>query len=97
MDTRFKSVSVLTLVLLASLFTSLLPVSQARSLLISSPNKDHGIIRELNIGVFRTLKSSGPSPGIGHRLKKLQNLGSMKDSGPSPGQGHKYIDNNNLS
>ncbi|TKY50968.1 hypothetical protein E2542_SST22475 [Spatholobus suberectus] len=90
MDTRLKSVSLLALVLLASLFTSLLPVSEARPLFSSSPSKDHGIIREVN-GVFRTLKSSGPSPGIGHRLKKLQNLGGMKDSGPSPGQGHKLF------
>ncbi|KAL2324222.1 hypothetical protein Fmac_023280 [Flemingia macrophylla] len=96
MDTRFKSVSLLTLVLLASLFTSLLPASQARPLFISLSNKDHGIVREVN-GVFRTLKSSGPSPGIGHKHKNLQNLGGMKDSGPSPGQGHKNINDNNLS
>lgn len=95
MDTRLKSVSLLTLVLLASLFTSLIHVSDARPLFSSSLSNDHDIIREVN-GVFRTLKSSGPSPGIGHRLKRLQNLGEMKDSGPSPGQGHKKI-NNNLS
>ncbi|RDY02583.1 hypothetical protein CR513_13943, partial [Mucuna pruriens] len=91
MDTKLKSVSLLILVLLSSLFTSLLPVSEARPLFSSSPIKD-GIIREVNVnGVFRTLKSSGPSPGIGHKLKKLQNLGGMKDSGPSPGQGHNCL------
>ncbi|RZB43662.1 hypothetical protein D0Y65_053952 [Glycine soja] len=62
--------------------------SEARPLFSSSPSKNCiSIIREVN-GVFRTLKSSGPSPGVGHRLKNLQNLGGMKDSGPSPGQGH---------
>ena len=75
MDTRLKSVSLLTLFLLASLFASSLPVSEARPLFSSSPSKNGiSIIREVN-GVFRTLKSSGPSPGVGHRLKNLQNLG----------------------
>ncbi|KAI4295702.1 hypothetical protein L6164_035719 [Bauhinia variegata] len=32
------------------------------------------------------------SPGEGHRLKKLQNLGKIKDSGPSPGAGHSFQD-----
>jgi hypothetical protein len=42
------------------------------------------------------LKDAGPSPGVGHRLKKLQNLEGMKDSGPSSGGvGHKYKTNNN--
>jgi hypothetical protein len=41
------------------------------------------------------LKDAGPSPGVGHRLKKLQNLEGMKDSGPSSGGvGHKYKTNN---
>ncbi|QCE08499.1 hypothetical protein DEO72_LG9g3528 [Vigna unguiculata] len=84
--TRIKSVSFLILVLLASFCTSLLRVSESRPLPIYSPTKD-GVITEVN-GVFRTLKSSGPSPGIGHKLDKLQNLGEVKKSGPSPGQGH---------
>ncbi|CAJ1977395.1 unnamed protein product [Sphenostylis stenocarpa] len=89
MDTRIKSVSFLILVLVASLCTSLLPLSEARPLSIYSPSKD-GAIREVN-GVFRTLKSSGPSPGIGHKLNKLQNLGGMKDSGPTPGNSVPYV------
>ncbi|KAJ1402892.1 putative transmembrane protein [Sesbania bispinosa] len=84
MDTRLNSVvTFLTLILLASLFASLVPVSEARPLLSSKDGGD-----QVN-GVFRTLKGSGPSPGIGHRLKKLQNVGGMKESGPSPGIGHK--------
>lgn len=79
MDTRLKSVTLLTLILVVSFFAILLSVSEARPL----PVKD-GIISEVN-GVFRTLKGSGPTPGVGHRLKKLQNLGGMKQSGPSPG------------
>ncbi|XP_027367891.1 precursor of CEP16-like [Abrus precatorius] len=87
MDTRLKSsVTLLTLIPLASLFISLLPLSEARPL--SPLHAKYGTIREVN-RVFRTLKSSGPSPGIGHRLKKLQDLGGMKDSGPSPGVGHR--------
>ncbi|KAK7280317.1 hypothetical protein RJT34_25380 [Clitoria ternatea] len=89
MDTRFKFVSLLTLILLASLFTSLFPVSQARPLFNLLPCKD-GVNSEANHGVFRTLKSSGPSPGVGHRHKKLQILGGVKNSGPSPGKGHEY-------
>jgi hypothetical protein len=94
MDTRLKSsVTFLNLILFVSLFVSLLPnVSEARSLL--NPLQD----KEGVIGVFRTLKEdSGPSPGVGHILKKLQIIGGMKDSGPSPGEGHKYITNNNHS
>jgi len=86
MNPRIKSVSFLILVLLASLCTSLFCVSESRPLPIYSRSKD-GVIGEVN-GVFRTLKNSGPSPGIGHKLDKVQNLGGMKDSGPSPGQGH---------
>ncbi|KAF7840768.1 putative transmembrane protein [Senna tora] len=37
------------------------------------------------IGIFRTLKRSGPSPGgAGHRAK-VQDFGATKDSGPSSG------------
>ncbi|KAK7357651.1 hypothetical protein VNO80_16946 [Phaseolus coccineus] len=86
MNTRIKSVSFLILVLLAFLCTSLLDVSESRPLPIYPPSKD-GVIREVN-GVFRTLKSSGPSAGIGHKPNKLENVGGMKVSGPSPGQGH---------
>ncbi|WVY98990.1 hypothetical protein V8G54_031141 [Vigna mungo] len=76
MDTiRIKSVSFLILVLLASL-------SESRPLPIYAPSKD-GVITEVN-GVFRTLKSSGPRPGIGHKFNRLQNLGGMKEAGPSP-------------
>jgi len=98
MDTRLKSsFTFLTLILLASLFISLLPnVSDARSLLNPLQGKE-SVIGEVN-GVFRTLKEDpGPSPGVGHKLKKLQIIGGMKDSGPSPGEGHKYITNNNHS
>ena len=94
MDTRLKSVTLLTLILLASLFTSLLSVSEARPLRSPMPGK-YGIIREVN-GVFRSLKSSGPSPGVGHRLNKLQNLGHIIDSGPSPGVGHRLNKLQNL-
>ena len=45
-------------------------------------------MKEVN-GIFRTLKRSGPSPGEGHRLKKLEHLAVIKDTGPSPGTGHK--------
>ncbi|KAL9317256.1 hypothetical protein ACSQ67_013773 [Phaseolus vulgaris] len=86
MNTRIKSVSFLILVLLAFFCTSLLHVSESRPLPIYPPSKD-GVVREVK-GVFRTLKSSGPSPGIGHKLNKLENVGGMKNSGPSPGQGH---------
>ncbi|BAT93896.1 uncharacterized protein HKW66_Vig0196570 [Vigna angularis] len=83
MDTiKIKSVSILVLVLLASLCTSLIRLSESRPLPINSPS--NGVIN----GVFRTLKSSGPRPGIGHKLNRLQNLGGMKQSGPTPGQGH---------
>ncbi|CAJ2630527.1 hypothetical protein L195_g029669 [Trifolium pratense] len=86
MDTRLRSsVSFLTLILLVSLF-----VTEARPLLSPLEGKE-GVI-----GVFRTLKDAGPSPGVGHSLKKLQNLEGMKDSGPSSGGvGHKYKTNNN--
>ncbi|CAL0320752.1 unnamed protein product [Lupinus luteus] len=83
MDTKLKSVTLLTLILLASFLATLLSVSEARP----SPSED-GTVREV-YGVFRTLKNSGPSPGVGHMHKKLQNLGDMKDSGPTPGIGHK--------
>ena len=84
MDIRLKSfVTFLTLILLVSLL-----VSEARPLLSPLQGKE-GEIGEVN-GVFRTLKGAGPSPGIGHRLKKLQNLEGMKHSGPSSGGvGHK--------
>ncbi|CAK8573911.1 unnamed protein product [Lathyrus sativus] len=105
MDTTLKSsVTFFTVFLLVSFFISLLPkVSEARPLL--SPLQG----QEGLIGVFRTLKGDGPSPGVGHRL-----IGGMKDSGPSSGGvghriiggmkdsgpgsggvGHKYITNNN--
>ncbi|CAL0300347.1 unnamed protein product [Lupinus luteus] len=108
MDTKLKSVTFVTLIL-ASLFATLLSVSEARPF----PFKN-GIIRELD-GVFRTLKSSGASSGVGYTLKMLQNLGGVKvsgptpdvghgirtlqvigpmNSGPSPGEGHKYNINN---
>ncbi|GAU24264.1 hypothetical protein TSUD_48520 [Trifolium subterraneum] len=61
-------------------------VSEARPL-VSPLLENEGIIGEVN-GVFRTLKDAGPSPGVGHSLKKLQNVEGMKDSGPSPGVGH---------
>ncbi|WJX21217.1 hypothetical protein P8452_10678 [Trifolium repens] len=85
MDTRLKSsVTFLTLILLVSLF-----VSEARPL-VSPLLENEGVIGEEN-GVFRTLKDSGPSPGVGHKLKKLQILEGMKNSGPSSGGvGHKY-------
>nr|XP_004497272.1 PAMP-induced secreted peptide 2 [Cicer arietinum] len=89
MDTRLKSfVTFLTLILLlVSLF-----VTEARPLLSPLQDKE-GVIGEVN-GVFRTLKEAGPSPGIGHRLKKLQNLGGIKDSGPSSGGvGHIKVQN----
>jgi hypothetical protein len=88
MDIRLKSfVTFLTLILLVSLL-----VSEARPLLSPLQGKE-GEIGEVN-GVFRTLKGAGPSPGIGHRLKKLQNLEGMKDSGPSSGGvGHIKIHN----
>ncbi|KAK2458547.1 PAMP-induced secreted peptide [Trifolium repens] len=77
MDTRL---TFLTLILLVSLF-----VSEARPL-VSPLLENEGVI-----GVFRTLKDSGPSPGVGHKLKKLQILEGMKNSGPSSGGvGHKY-------
>jgi hypothetical protein len=80
MDTRL---TFLTLILLVSLF-----VSEARPL-VSPLLENEGVI-----GVFRTLKDSGPSPGVGHRLKKL---GGMKDSGPSSGGvGHNIIKVQNL-
>ncbi|OIV91113.1 hypothetical protein TanjilG_30335 [Lupinus angustifolius] len=81
MDTKLKSVTFVTLIL-ASFLATLLSVSEARPF----PFKD-GIIREVD-GVFRILKSSGANPGVGHKHKKLQNLGGMKDSGPTPGVGH---------
>ncbi|MCH79814.1 putative transmembrane protein [Trifolium medium] len=96
MDTRFKSsVTFLTLIFIVSLFVSLVPnVTEARPLLSPLQGKE-GVIGEVN-GVFRTLKDAGPSPGVGHGLKKLQNLEGMKDSGPSSGGvGHKYKTNNN--
>jgi hypothetical protein len=75
MDTKMNSlVTFLTLILLISLL-----VSEARPLLSPLQGKE-GVN-----GVFRTLKGAGPSPGIGHRLKKLQIIGEMKDSGPSSG------------
>lgn len=97
MDSRLiKSITLLILILLAPLFAPLLiPVSEARPLISPLQGKEEGtIIREVNVnGVFRTLKSSGPTPGVGHKLKKLQNLGGMKDSGPTPGVGHKKLQN----
>ncbi|PNX60090.1 hypothetical protein L195_g051748 [Trifolium pratense] len=96
MDTRFKSsVTFLTLIFIVSLFVSLVPnVTKARPLLSPLQGKEGGI-GEVD-GVFRTLKDAGPSPGVGHSLKKLQNLEGMKDSGPSSGGvGHKYKTNNN--
>jgi hypothetical protein len=80
MDTRIKSsvTLFLTLILLVSFF-----VSEARPLLSPLQGKE-GEIGEIN-GVFRTLKDAGPSPGVGHRLKKIENLEGMKDSGPSSG------------
>jgi len=83
MYTRLKSsVTFLTVILLVSLL-----VSEARPLLSPLQGKE-GVIGEVN-GVFKTLKEdSGPSPGVGHKLKKLQIIGGMKDSGPSPGEGH---------
>jgi len=91
MDTRLKSsFTFFTLIFLASLFVSLLPnVTEARTLLLGPLQGKEGVIGEVN-GVLRTLKGAGPSPGIGHRLKKLQNLEGMKHSGPSSGGvGHK--------
>ncbi|KEH44096.1 PAMP-induced secreted peptide 2 [Medicago truncatula] len=84
MDTKLKSsITFLTLILLVSLL-----VSEARPLLSPLQGKE-GVIGEVN-GVFRTLKGAGPSPGVGHRFKKLQNLEGMKHSGPSSGGvGHK--------
>jgi len=73
-----SSVTFLTLILLVSLL-----VSEARPLLSPLQGKE-GVIGDTN-GVFRTLKGAGPSPGVGHRLKKLQIIGGMKDSGPSSG------------
>ncbi|KAK7269884.1 hypothetical protein RIF29_22670 [Crotalaria pallida] len=90
MDTKLKSITLLTLILLASFFSTMLSVSEARPM----PLKN-GIVREVD-GVFRTLKSSGPSPGVGHKNKQLQNLGGMKDSGPSSGVGHKHKNLQNL-
>ncbi|GAU24266.1 hypothetical protein TSUD_48540 [Trifolium subterraneum] len=79
-----SSVTFFTLILLVSLF-----VSEARPL-VSPLVENEGVIGEVN-GVFRTLKDAGPSPGVGHRLKKLQNIEGMKNSGPSSGGvGHKY-------
>ncbi|KEH44095.1 hypothetical protein MtrunA17_Chr1g0208021 [Medicago truncatula] len=90
MDTRMNSsVTFIALILLVSLL-----VSEARPLLSPLQGKE-AVIGEVN-GVFRTLKGAGPSPGIGHRLKKLQIIGGMKDSGPSPssgGVGHIKIQN----
>ncbi|MCH79815.1 hypothetical protein A2U01_0000573 [Trifolium medium] len=87
MDTRLNScVTCLTLILLVSLF-----VSEARPL-VSPLLENEGVIGEVN-GVFRTLKDAGPSPGVGHSLKKLQNVEGMKDSGPSSGGvGHNIKD-----
>ncbi|KAI4300220.1 hypothetical protein L6164_033619 [Bauhinia variegata] len=87
MDTRLKSITFFIL-LLASLFCSMLSASEARPRLHypSSPSK--GIVGDVN-GIFRTLKGSVPRPGQGHRLKRLQNLGQIKNSGPSPGEGHR--------
>ncbi|CAL5209895.1 unnamed protein product [Lathyrus oleraceus] len=93
MDTTLKSsLTFLTFILLVSLLISLVPkVSEARPLLISPLQSKDGVIGEVH-GVFRTLKESGPSPGVGHRI-----IGGMKDSGPSPGEGHKYKTNNGHS
>lgn len=79
MDTRINSsVTFLALILLVFLF-----VLEARPLLSPLQGKE-GVIGEVN-GVFRTLKEAGPSPGVGHRHKKLQIIGGMEDSGPSSG------------
>ncbi|OMO63271.1 hypothetical protein COLO4_32589 [Corchorus olitorius] len=51
--------------------------------------KIHGV--SLRKGLpFRSLKVSGPSPGVGHRYNNLQTFRSVQHSGPSsPGEGHK--------
>jgi len=77
MDTRLNLfVTFLTFILLASLL-----VSEARPFLSPLQGRE-GVIGEVN-GIFRTLKDAGPSPGVGHKLKKLQSFGGMKNSGPN--------------
>ncbi|XLS72479.1 hypothetical protein HN51_029344 [Arachis hypogaea] len=64
-------------------------------ILLASVSESRPLNSPVN-GVLRTLKNSGPSPGKGHMLKKLQNFAQIKHSGPSPGIGHKVNNSQNL-
>ncbi|XP_054793122.1 uncharacterized protein LOC129298726 [Prosopis cineraria] len=72
---RFKSMAFFIVVVVL-----LLSVSEGRPLMMKP--------EEEVVGIFRTLKGSGPSPGPGHRVTKVQNLMGTENSGPSRGEGH---------
>ncbi|KAF9600245.1 hypothetical protein IFM89_005069 [Coptis chinensis] len=57
---------------------------------VSSANVIESFVDGFPLGAIKT---SGPSPGIGHHKSiNAQALGDIKDSGPSPGTGHKFAD-----
>ncbi|OVA02050.1 hypothetical protein BVC80_8963g19 [Macleaya cordata] len=61
----------------------------------SDNNNNNKKLFMMNIAHHQTLggiKNSGPSPGIGHKSKKLKISGKLnyRVAGPSPGEGHKY-------
>ncbi|OMO73998.1 hypothetical protein CCACVL1_17030 [Corchorus capsularis] len=70
--------------------------AQARALRDSKLQQSNGGKKRYGVSLiskglpFRSLKVSGPSPGVGHRYNNLQTFRSVQHSGPSsPGEGHK--------
>ncbi|TYI60524.1 hypothetical protein E1A91_D10G110700v1 [Gossypium mustelinum] len=60
----------------------------------SAPGEGHRFVNGRTLG---GIKTSGPSPGVGHKLTDSLGLGGIKDSGPSGGgEGHKFTDTRTL-
>ncbi|XAR57756.1 hypothetical protein NMG60_11026008 [Bertholletia excelsa] len=82
---------------LVLLLSSILCPSQARPFDVLKATADgHGTISGRIVGILDglslgSMKSSGPSPGAGHKFTNSQTLGGIKDSGPSPGAGHNVV------
>ncbi|XWS54739.1 hypothetical protein CRYUN_Cryun10bG0114800 [Craigia yunnanensis] len=81
--------------LLSLLLSSIFSATEARALRDSklqysnTSKKNHeAVIKGL---LFRAVKISGPSPGVGHRYNNLHTI-EVEKSGPSPGQGLRSLD-----
>uniref|UniRef100_A0A2N9H2A5 Uncharacterized protein n=1 Tax=Fagus sylvatica TaxID=28930 RepID=A0A2N9H2A5_FAGSY len=88
-----KGLALFLILFVYLLLSSMHLKTEARPLNNSRSSRSH-LLREIE-GFFRAVKSSGPSPGNGHRFKSLHTLEANKKSGPSPGVGHDIVTGGN--